>query len=66
MVHKTFCGHILWTNEYFPKKLKFLENLDPIVSDTKLTAFHKKKITPTAKYGGSSVMVRGPLIAHLR
>ncbi len=56
MIPKTF-GKILCG--LTRQKLNFLEGVCPITSGLKVTAFQKKKIIPTVKYGGGSVMVWG-------
>ncbi len=56
MIPKTF-GKILCG--LTRQKLNFLEGVCPITSGVKVTAFQKKNIIPTVKYGGGSVMVWG-------
>ncbi len=56
MIPKTF-GKILCG--LTRQKLNFLEGVCPITSGVKVTAFQKKNIIPTVKYGGGSVMFWG-------
>ncbi len=56
MIPKTF-GKILCG--LTRQKLNFLEGVCPITSGVKVTAFQKKNIIPTVKYGGGSVTVWG-------